>query len=560
MNVTIEERVLDEIFSQAKKNTGEEVIGLLLGSLDEDEMIITDYLTGPTESSRIHASLSREFLAKITQKKIDGKLKAHILGWYHSHPDYGCFMSDRDAATQENIQNLYEDAVALVVDPVREDSKLYRMVGENYIEVPFRVKENRQKERRENNSSKRVSVPSMPRIDAKRVMVVLLVCALIASDMGLVYFWNRNSQLQDEYATLTDKYRALYNSVDRVMVVTDRFDTLLSDFGHLVTLSTSEQLRKSFCNFLITYLKNFKNMNTAALESQFDQKNYNILISGGTSMLATSPIIFPSENNATVDIQMKELSKIAVTLTDTQALSSFSLLLATYLEDLRDVDVSRVKGLSERGEFKRAIEEGIILTNKRPSVMIESPAEGEKISGVFKVTWMALDADGVVTSLLMEYRNIYEVSWNPLGENLDAASGSYEWDTSALPDGEYLLRITVTDDVGEKATAESGIFSMKNKNTSPTLVLVSPIDNQTLKGSVDIIWNASDDDGDTLKIRLEFSLDGGVKWNILAIVANTGSYTWTLSSIPAGSYFLKVTADDSRGGTNTIQVRVVVIK
>jgi proteasome lid subunit RPN8/RPN11 len=560
MNVTIEERVLDEIFSQAKKNTDEEVIGLLLGSLEEDEMIITDYLTGPTESSRIHASLSREFLAKITQKKIDGKLKAHILGWYHSHPDYGCFMSDRDAATQENIQNLYADAVALVIDPVRNDSKLYRMVGGNYIEVPFRVKENRQKERRENNSTKRMGVPRMPHIDAKMVTVVFLVCALIASDVGLVYLWNKNSQLQNEYTTLTNKYRALYNSVNRVMVVTDRFDILLADFGHLVTLSTSEQLRKSFCNFLITYLKNFKKMNTATLESQFDQKNYNILISEGTSMLATSPIIFTSENNVTVDIQMKDLSKIVVTTTDTQALSSFNLLLTTYLADLRDVDVSRINELSEGGEYKRAIEEGIILTNRRPSIIIESPAEGEKAIGVFKVTWKALDPDGVITSLLIEYRNIYEVSWNPLGENLDATSNSYEWDTSALPDGEYLLRITVTDDVGEKATTESGIFTMKNKNTPPTLVLVSPIDNQTLKGSVDIIWNASDDDGDTLNIRLEFSLDGGVKWNILAIVKSMGSYTWSLSSIPAGNCLLKVTVDDSRGGTSTIQVKVVVIK
>lgn len=39
-----------------------------------------------------------------------------ILGWYHSHPSYGLFMSQTDFETQLSYQRLFNDAIALVFD------------------------------------------------------------------------------------------------------------------------------------------------------------------------------------------------------------------------------------------------------------------------------------------------------------------------------------------------------------------------------------------------------------------------------------------------------------
>ena len=39
-----------------------------------------------------------------------------ILGWYHSHPSYGLFMSQTDFDTQLSYQRLFKQAVALVFD------------------------------------------------------------------------------------------------------------------------------------------------------------------------------------------------------------------------------------------------------------------------------------------------------------------------------------------------------------------------------------------------------------------------------------------------------------
>lgn len=43
----------------------------------------------------------------------------NAIGWYHSHPGYGCWLSGIDVSTQMLNQNYQEPFVAIVVDPVR---------------------------------------------------------------------------------------------------------------------------------------------------------------------------------------------------------------------------------------------------------------------------------------------------------------------------------------------------------------------------------------------------------------------------------------------------------
>jgi 26S proteasome regulatory subunit N11 len=45
--------------------------------------------------------------------------KEVVVGWYHSHPGFGCWMSGVDQNTQKSFEMLHERAVAVVVDPVQ---------------------------------------------------------------------------------------------------------------------------------------------------------------------------------------------------------------------------------------------------------------------------------------------------------------------------------------------------------------------------------------------------------------------------------------------------------
>ena len=59
--------------------------------------------------------------------KIFGVLKAKmvysrretVVGWYHSHPGFGCWLSSVDINTQQSFEQLNQRAVAVVVDPIQ---------------------------------------------------------------------------------------------------------------------------------------------------------------------------------------------------------------------------------------------------------------------------------------------------------------------------------------------------------------------------------------------------------------------------------------------------------
>ena len=42
-----------------------------------------------------------------------------VVGWYHSHPGFGCWLSSVDVNTQQSFEALNERAVSVVVDPIQ---------------------------------------------------------------------------------------------------------------------------------------------------------------------------------------------------------------------------------------------------------------------------------------------------------------------------------------------------------------------------------------------------------------------------------------------------------
>ncbi|KFB47242.1 hypothetical protein ZHAS_00015265 [Anopheles sinensis] len=99
-----------------------EVMGLLLGKVEEDTMVVMDAFALPVEGTetRVNAqSQAYEYMtAYIESAKEVGRCE-NAIGWYHSHPGYGCWLSGIDVNTQMLNQNYQEPFVAIVVDPVR---------------------------------------------------------------------------------------------------------------------------------------------------------------------------------------------------------------------------------------------------------------------------------------------------------------------------------------------------------------------------------------------------------------------------------------------------------
>jgi 26S proteasome regulatory subunit N11 len=98
-----------------------EVMGLMLGQFVDDYTInCVDVFAMPQSGT----SVSVEAVDPVFQTRMLDMLKQTgrpemVVGWYHSHPGFGCWLSSTDINTQSSFEALNSRAVALVVDPIQ---------------------------------------------------------------------------------------------------------------------------------------------------------------------------------------------------------------------------------------------------------------------------------------------------------------------------------------------------------------------------------------------------------------------------------------------------------
>jgi len=112
------------IEEHAKADVTVEICGVLVGNWGADEngpyAAVTDYIRCANAASKFaEVTFTHESWAQIN-KEMDSKFAdSRIIGWYHSHPDFGIFLSERDAFIQEHFFS-GPGQVAYVIDPVRD--------------------------------------------------------------------------------------------------------------------------------------------------------------------------------------------------------------------------------------------------------------------------------------------------------------------------------------------------------------------------------------------------------------------------------------------------------
>ena len=119
--VSISKLALDKTVEHAKSGGQEEVVGVLIGRVVGQTIVVEDAITGRIESTATRAILPPETIAKIADDIIKQRVQGNIVGWYHSHPGYGIFMSNVDVATQTKLQQFSRYVTALIVDPSSDE-------------------------------------------------------------------------------------------------------------------------------------------------------------------------------------------------------------------------------------------------------------------------------------------------------------------------------------------------------------------------------------------------------------------------------------------------------
>jgi proteasome lid subunit RPN8/RPN11 len=114
-NINIASIALDRISADVRRPY--ERIGLLIGTFLNDGLWVNDVVIGGGSDSETSCMLSAKKLARVADDIVRGKIDGRIVGWYHSHPGYGIFMSETDLATHSKLLQFSPFVIALVVDP-----------------------------------------------------------------------------------------------------------------------------------------------------------------------------------------------------------------------------------------------------------------------------------------------------------------------------------------------------------------------------------------------------------------------------------------------------------
>ncbi len=178
-----------------------------------------------------------------------------------------------------------------------------------------------------------------------------------------------------------------------------------------------------------------------------------------------------------------------------------------------------------------------------PKIEILLPMEGDVISEIYKIRWIASDPGDFDPDLLV---SIW-LSWD-MGQSYDLVmkdrlnTGEYEIDTTEYPDSkECMLKMEVSDPSGKNHTAVSDVFTILNTDP-PKVVFTGPPTGEVYSKTIKLTWNATDDEdgpgallyslyyqfhGDEMWYQLEHLQpnNGFLDLDTLSLVTGDGKYT-----------------------------------
>lgn len=117
-----------------------EVMGLMLGSIYRHEgkeyAMVRDVVTTDLDATDVSVRFDPTAFEKLFASLDEIGFRYVIVGWYHSHPSYHCYMSATDVQTQRAMFNMRCHS-AVVIDPVNREIEAFYLDDGEVRSRPF---------------------------------------------------------------------------------------------------------------------------------------------------------------------------------------------------------------------------------------------------------------------------------------------------------------------------------------------------------------------------------------------------------------------------------------
>lgn len=167
-----------------------------------------------------------------------------------------------------------------------------------------------------------------------------------------------------------------------------------------------------------------------------------------------------------------------------------------------------------------------------PTITLVSPNGGESwIAGTTRtITW----SQNHVASVQLDY-TVNGTDWTLIADQIDAASGTFDWTVPATPSAECRVRITSSSDPNVSDEGDA-VFSII---PAPSITVIAPNGGESwITGAVETIqWTSTT----VAAVNIEFSADG-VSWSPVAseVPAASGAFDWTIPGTVTANGIIRI--------------------
>ncbi|MFW9830408.1 MAG: Mov34/MPN/PAD-1 family protein [Candidatus Thorarchaeota archaeon] len=138
--------ILSLMLSKAARAGRTEIGGFLIGRVERNKIIVTRATFPRQRGTTTHVAINDADMAILAEELAERNTGEVIIGWHHTHPGLGVFMSGTDISTQQRYQAFFPEAIALVMDPFRFaetldlqdlDLKIFRVAKRKAMELDY---------------------------------------------------------------------------------------------------------------------------------------------------------------------------------------------------------------------------------------------------------------------------------------------------------------------------------------------------------------------------------------------------------------------------------------
>jgi len=139
LKIFIEKEIMEQILTYSQKDITRELGGVLVGDYCQENKVkfikISDFIEARnTQANNSHIKFNHDTWNAIEQERKLRKIseKKQMVGWFHTHPGWGIFLSEDDLFIHQHFFNLPWQ-VAMVVDPLQKEQGFFLWENDKII-------------------------------------------------------------------------------------------------------------------------------------------------------------------------------------------------------------------------------------------------------------------------------------------------------------------------------------------------------------------------------------------------------------------------------------------